>query len=69
MTAKINELPVLEGERVLRFLTDHCNKPEWTCGHEVGHRIGHHATIANCHYPSNLRRHQGSDALSPLGPN
>jgi hypothetical protein len=47
MTAKINELPVLEGERVLRFLTDHCNKPEWTSGHEVGHRIGHHAAMAN----------------------
>ena len=30
-TSKINELPALEGERVLRFLIDHCNKPEWTC--------------------------------------
>ena len=30
-TAKINELPALEGERVLQFLVDHCNKPEWTC--------------------------------------
>jgi taurine dioxygenase len=30
-TAKINELPRLEGERVLQFLIDHCNKPEWTC--------------------------------------
>jgi hypothetical protein len=27
MTAKINELPVFEGERVLRFLIDHCDKP------------------------------------------
>jgi taurine dioxygenase len=31
MTAKISELPLFEGERVLRFLIDHCNKPEWTC--------------------------------------
>jgi taurine dioxygenase len=30
-TAKINELPRLEGERILQFLIDHCNKPEWTC--------------------------------------
>ncbi|RZS81236.1 TauD/TfdA dioxygenase family protein [Pigmentiphaga kullae] len=30
-TSHINELPRLEGERVLRFLVDHCNKPEWTC--------------------------------------
>ena len=30
-TARINELPALEGERVLRFLIDHCNKAEWTC--------------------------------------
>jgi hypothetical protein len=27
------------------------------------------ATIANCHYPSNLRRNQASDALPPLRPN
>lgn len=30
-TSRINELPALEGERILRFLVDHCNKPEWTC--------------------------------------
>ena len=29
-TSHINELPRLEGERVLGFLIDHCNKPEWT---------------------------------------
>src|SRR5262249_29958886 len=27
----INGLPRLEGERLLQFLIDHCNKPEWTC--------------------------------------
>jgi alpha-ketoglutarate-dependent taurine dioxygenase len=36
--AKINELPALEGERVLRFLIDHCNKPEWTAA-SAGPRI------------------------------
>jgi taurine dioxygenase len=30
-TSKINELPKLEGERLLAFLVDHCNRPEWTC--------------------------------------
>ena len=30
-TAKINDLPRLEGERLLQFLIHHCNKPEWTC--------------------------------------
>jgi taurine dioxygenase len=30
-TSHINELPRLEGERILQFLVDHCNKPEWTC--------------------------------------
>ena len=30
-TSKINELPRLEGDRVLQFLIDHCDKPEWTC--------------------------------------
>ena len=29
-TSHINELPRLEGERILQFLVDHCNKPEWT---------------------------------------
>jgi taurine dioxygenase len=30
-TSHINELPRLEGQRVLEFLIDHCDKPEWTC--------------------------------------
>src|SRR6516164_14526 len=30
-TAHINGLQRLEGERMLQFLIDHCNKPEWTC--------------------------------------
>ncbi|MFD2182113.1 TauD/TfdA dioxygenase family protein [Rhodoplanes azumiensis] len=30
-TSHINELPRLEGDRILQFLFDHCNKPEWTC--------------------------------------
>ena len=30
-TVYINDLPRLEGERLLQFLVDHCNKPEWTC--------------------------------------
>jgi taurine dioxygenase len=30
-TSRINDLPRLEGERLLAFLVDHCNKPEWTC--------------------------------------
>jgi taurine dioxygenase len=30
-TAHVNGLPRLEGERLLQFLVDHCNKPEWTC--------------------------------------
>jgi taurine dioxygenase len=30
-TAKINDVPRLESERLLQFLIDHCNKPEWTC--------------------------------------
>jgi taurine dioxygenase len=52
-TAKINELPALEGERVLRFLIDHCNKPEWTCrfrwrAHSIAfwdNRCTHHKAI------------------------
>jgi taurine dioxygenase len=30
-TTKINELPALEGDRVLKFLVDHVSRPEWTC--------------------------------------
>ena len=30
-TSHINELPRLEGQRVLQFLIDHCDKAEWTC--------------------------------------
>lgn len=30
-TSHINELPRLEGQRILQFLVDHCDKPEWTC--------------------------------------
>lgn len=52
-TAKINELPRLEGERVLQFLIDHCNKPEWTCRfrwrpHSIAfwdNRCSHHKAI------------------------
>jgi taurine dioxygenase len=52
-TAKINELPALEGDRVLRFLIDHCNKPEWTCrfrwsAHSIAfwdNRCTHHKAI------------------------
>jgi taurine dioxygenase len=29
-TSHINELPRLEGDRVLAFLIDHCNNPQWT---------------------------------------
>jgi taurine dioxygenase len=39
-TAKIDELPALEVERVLRFLIDHCTKPEWTYRfHGTAHSI------------------------------
>lgn len=30
-TSHINELPRLEGQRILQFLVDHCDKAEWTC--------------------------------------
>ena len=30
-TSHINELPRLEGKRILKFLISHCDKPEWTC--------------------------------------
>jgi hypothetical protein len=30
-TSRINDLSRLEGERLLSFLVDNCNKPEWTC--------------------------------------
>src|SRR5262249_6444825 len=29
-TSHINELPRLEGQRVLQLLIDHCDRPEWT---------------------------------------
>jgi taurine dioxygenase len=29
-TSHINELPRLEGQRILQFLIDHCDKAEWT---------------------------------------
>jgi taurine dioxygenase len=29
-TARINDLAPLESERILRFLVDHCNNPQWT---------------------------------------
>jgi taurine dioxygenase len=52
-TSHINELPRLEGERVLQFLVDHCNKPEWTCRfrwqpHSIAfwdNRCAHHKAI------------------------
>ena len=45
--------PALEGERVLRFLIDHCNKPEWTCrfrwrAHSIAfwdNRCTHHKAV------------------------
>ncbi len=60
-TAKINELPKVEGERVLEFLIDHCNKPEWTCrfrwrAHSIAfwdNRCTHHKAIWN--YWPNVR--------------
>ncbi len=30
-TSHINELPRLEGDRILRFLVDHCANAQWTC--------------------------------------
>ncbi|MFM9971104.1 MAG: TauD/TfdA dioxygenase family protein [Burkholderiales bacterium] len=30
-TAKINEVPRLESEHIIRFLLDHCARAEWTC--------------------------------------
>jgi taurine dioxygenase len=30
-TSRINDVPPLEGERILRFLIDHCTNPQWTC--------------------------------------
>ena len=52
-TSHINELPRLEGERILQFLVDHCNKPEWTCrfrwaAHSIAfwdNRCCHHKAI------------------------
>jgi taurine dioxygenase len=52
-TSHINELPRLEGERVLALLIDHCNKPEWTCrfrwtAHSIAfwdNRCTHHKAV------------------------
>ena len=52
-TSHINELPRLEGERVLQLLIDHCNKPEWTCrfrwrAHSIAfwdNRCTHHIAV------------------------
>ena len=52
-TSHINELPRLEGDRILQFLVDHCNKPEWTCrfrwrNHSIAfwdNRCTHHKAI------------------------
>jgi taurine dioxygenase len=52
-TSHINELPRLEGERVLQLLIDHCNKPEWTCrfrwtAHSIAfwdNRCTHHKAV------------------------
>ncbi|SDV46116.1 TauD/TfdA dioxygenase family protein [Chitinasiproducens palmae] len=52
-TSHINELPALESERVLRFLIDHCARPEWTCRfrwqpHSIAfwdNRCSHHKAI------------------------
>ena len=30
-TSHIDDLPRLEGDRILRLLVDHCNNPQWTC--------------------------------------
>ena len=30
-TSHINDLPALEGARLLRFLIDHCTNPQWIC--------------------------------------
>jgi hypothetical protein len=41
--------PALEGERILRFLIDHCSKPEWTWrAHSIAfwdNRCTHHKAI------------------------
>jgi len=52
-TSHINELPRLEGQRVLQLLIDHCDKPEWTCrfrwtAHSIAfwdNRCTHHKAV------------------------
>ena len=52
-TSKINELSSKESDAILKFLVDHCNKPEWTCrfrwrNHSIAfwdNRCSHHKAI------------------------
>lgn len=52
-TSKINELSVKESDAILKFLVDHCNRPEWTCrfrwrNHSIAfwdNRCTHHKAI------------------------
>ena len=52
-TSHINELPRLEGHRVLQLLIDHCDRPEWTCrfrwtAHSIAfwdNRCTHHKAV------------------------
>jgi len=52
-TSHINELPRLEGQRVLQLLIDHCDRPEWTCrfrwtAHSIAfwdNRCTHHKAV------------------------
>lgn len=52
-TSKINELSPKESDAILKFLVDHCNKPEWTCrfrwrNHSIAfwdNRCTHHKAI------------------------
>jgi taurine dioxygenase len=52
-TSKINDLPRLESEHLLRFLLDHCARAEWTCRfrwtpHAIAfwdNRCAHHKAI------------------------
>jgi taurine dioxygenase len=52
-TSHINELPRLEGQRVLQLFIDHCDRPEWTCrfrwtAHSIAfwdNRCTHHKAV------------------------
>jgi len=52
-TSKINELSSKESDAILKFLIDHCNRPEWTCrfrwrNHSIAfwdNRCTHHKAI------------------------